>query len=111
MVVHTYEGGGENQPPTPLPIPALPAPVEEVLKAHAAYLSAMTTECVEKRLYQMMGEALRDSLSQYESEAGVAKDQVQQLKRDQMRGLEFLRLENALKEELRSERKNSVELG
>ena len=71
----------------------------------------MTTECVEKRLYQMMGEALRDSLSQYESEAGVAKDQVQQLKRDQMRGLEFLRLENALKEELRSERKNNAELG
>ncbi|XP_068474856.1 uncharacterized protein [Phaseolus vulgaris] len=72
----------------------------------------MTTECVEKRLYQMMGEALRDSLSQYESEAGVAKDQVQQLKRDlTMRGLEFSRLENALKEELRSERKNSVELG
>ena len=111
LVVHTYEGGGENQPPTPLPIPSLPAPVEEVLKAHAAYLSAMTTECVEKRLYQMMGEALRDSLSQYESEAGVAKDQVQQLRRDlTMRGLEFSRLENALKDELRSERKNSAEL-
>ncbi|XP_068498414.1 uncharacterized protein [Phaseolus vulgaris] len=58
-----------------------------------------------------MGEALRDSLSQYESEAGVAKDQVQQLKHDlTMRGLEFSRLENALKEELRSERKNSAEL-
>ena len=111
LVVHTYEGGCENQSPTPLPIPALPAPVEEVLKAHAAYLSAMTTECVEKRLYRMMGEALRDSLSQYESEASVAKDHVQQLKRDlTMRGLEFSRLENALKEELRSERKNSAEL-
>jgi len=110
-VVHTYEGGGENQPRTPLPIPTLPAPVEEVLKAHTAYLSAMTTECVEKRLYQMMGEALRDSLSQYESEAGAAKEQVQQLKRDlTMRGLEFSRLENALKEELRSERKNNAEL-
>ena len=112
LVVHTYEGSDENQPPPPLLIPALPAPIEEVLKAHAAYLSAMTTECVEKRLYQMMGEALRDSLSQYESEAGVAKDQVQQLKRDlTMWGLEFSRLENALKEELRSERKNSAELG
>ncbi|XP_068503874.1 uncharacterized protein [Phaseolus vulgaris] len=71
----------------------------------------MTTECVEKRLYQMMGEALRDSLNQYESEAGAAKDQVQQLKRDlTMRGLEFSRLENALKDELRDERKNSAEL-
>ena len=111
LVVHTYEGGGENQPSTPLPIPALPAPVEEVLKAHAAYLSAITTECVEKHLYQMMGEALRDSLNQYESEAGVAKDQVQQLKRDiTMQGLEFLRLDNTLKDELRNERKNSAEL-
>ncbi|XP_068497669.1 putative U-box domain-containing protein 55 [Phaseolus vulgaris] len=111
LVVHTYEGSDENQPPPPLPIPALPAPIEEVLKAHVAYLSAMTTECVEKRLHQMMGEALRDSLGQYKSEAGVAKDQVQQLKRDlTMRGLEFSRLENALKEELRSERKNSAEL-
>ncbi|XP_068503361.1 uncharacterized protein [Phaseolus vulgaris] len=71
----------------------------------------MTTECIEKRLYRMMGEALRDSLSQYESKASAAKDQVQQLKRDlTMRGLEFSRLENALKEELRSERKNSAEL-
>ena len=82
LVVPTCEGGGENQPSTPLLNPALPAPVEEVLKAHAAHLSAMTTECIEKRLYQMMGEALRDSLNQYESEAGAAKDQVQQLKRD-----------------------------
>ena len=111
LVVHTYEGGGENQPSTPLPIPTLPTPVEEVLKAHAAYLSAITTKCVEKRLYQMMGEALRDSLNQYDSEAGAAKDQVQQLKRDiTMRGLEFSRLENTLKDELRNERKNSAEL-
>ena len=111
LVVHSYEGGGENQPSTPLPIPALPAPVEEVLKTHAAYLSAMTTECVDKRLYKMMGEALKDSLNQYESEAGAAKDQVQQLKRDlTMRGLEFSRLENALKDKLRNERKNGAEL-
>ena len=111
LVIHTYEGGGENQPSTSLPIPALPAPVEEVLKAHAAYLSAITTECVEKRLYQMMGEALRDSLNQYESEAGVAKDLVQQLKRDiMMQGLEFSRLENTLKDKLWNERKNSAEL-
>ncbi|XP_068504454.1 uncharacterized protein [Phaseolus vulgaris] len=111
LVVHSYEGGGENQPSTPLPISALPAPVEEVLKAHAAYLSAMTTECVEKRLYKMMGEALKDSLNQYESEAGDAKDQVQQLKRDlTMQGLEFSRLENALKDKLRNKRKNGAEL-
>ena len=111
LVVPTCEGGGENQPSIPLPIPTLPAPVEEVLKAHAVHLNAVTTECVEKRLYQMMGEALRDSLNQYESEAGAAKDQIQQLKRDlTMRGLEFSRLENALKDKLRDERKDSAEL-
>jgi len=59
----------------------------------------------------MMGEALRDSLSHYEFEASTAKAQVQKLKRDiTMRGLEFSRLENALKDELRSERKSSIEL-
>jgi len=63
LAIQAHEGGGENQPSTPPPIPALPAPVEEALKAHAAHLSAMTTECVEKRLHKMMGEALRDSLS------------------------------------------------
>ena len=110
LVVPTCEGGGQNQPSTPLLIPALPASVEEVLKAHAVHLNALTTECVEKRLYQMMGEALRDSLNQYESETGAAKDQVQQLKRDlTMRGLEFSRLENVLKDKLRSERKNSAD--
>ncbi|XP_068503664.1 uncharacterized protein [Phaseolus vulgaris] len=71
----------------------------------------MTTECVEKRMHQMMGEALKDSLNQYESEAGAVKDQVQQLKRDlTMRGLEFSRLENALKDKLQNERKNGAEL-
>ena len=73
LVVPTCEGGGENQPSIPLLIPALPTPVEVVLKAHAVHLNAVTTECVEKRLYQMMGEALRDSLNQYESEAGATK--------------------------------------
>jgi len=101
LVVQTYEGGGENQPLTPLPIPALPTPVEEVLKAHAAHLSARTTECVEKRLHQMMGEALRDSLSQYGFEASTARAQVKKLKCDiTMQGLEFSRLENALRDEL-----------
>jgi len=111
LAVQSHEGGGENQPSTPPPIPVFPAPVEEVLKAHAAHLSAMTTECVEKRLRKMMGEALRDSLSQYEFEAGAAKAQVQKLKCDiTMQGLEFSRLENALRGELQSERKNSTEL-
>ena len=111
LAIQTYEGGGENQPSTPLPIPALPTPVEEVLKAHATHLSAITTECVEKRLHKMMGEALRDSLSQYEFEASTAKAQVQKLKCDiTMQGLEFSRLENALRDELRSERKSSTEL-
>ena len=111
LAVQSHEGGGENQPSTPLPIPALPTPIEEVLKAHAAHLSAITTECVEKRLHKMMGEALRDSLSQYEFEASTARAQVQKLKCDiTMRGLEFSRLENALRDELRSERKSSTEL-
>jgi len=111
LAVQSPEGGGENQPLTPLPIPALPTPVEEVLKAHAAHLSAITTECMEKRLHKMMGEALRDSLSQYEFEASTARAQVQKLKCDiTMRGLEFSRLENALRDELRSERKSSTKL-
>ena len=109
--VQSHEGGGENQPSTPLPIPALPTPVEEALKAHASHLSSITTECVEKRLHKMMGEALRDSLSQYEFEASTARDQVQKLKCDiTMRGLEFSRIENATRDELRSERKSSTEL-
>jgi len=66
LAIQTYEGGGENQPSTPPPIPALPTPIEEFLKAHAAHLSTITAECMEKRLHKMMGEALRNSLSQYE---------------------------------------------
>ena len=66
----------------------------------------------------MMGEALRDSLSQYEfdiraqrEEASTARAQVQKLKCDiTMKGLEFSWLENALRDELRSERKSSAEL-
>ena len=58
-----------------------------------------------------ISEALRDSLSQYEFEASTAKAQVQKLKCDiTMRGLEFSRIENALRDELRSERKSSTEL-
>jgi len=111
LAIQAHEGGGENQPPTPPPIPALPAPVKEALKTHVTHLSAMATECVEKRLHKMMGEALRDSLSQYEFEANAAKAQVQKLKCDiTMRGLEFSRLENALRDELRSECKSSTEL-
>lgn len=111
LATQACEGGGENQPPTPPPILALPTPVEEVLKAHAAHLSAITTECVEKRLHKMMGEALRDSLCQYEFEASTARAQVQKLKCDiTMRGLEFSQLENALRDELRSERRSSTEL-
>ena len=118
LTIQAYEGGGENRPSTPPPTSDLPTPVEKVLKAHAAHLSAITAECVEKRLHKMMGEALRDSLSQYEfdiraqwEEASTARAQVQKLKCDiTMKGLEFSRLENALRDELRSERKSSAEL-
>jgi len=118
LAIQTCEGGGEIQPSTPPPTLALPTPVEEVLKAHAAHLSAITAECVEKRLHKMMGEALRDSLSQYEfdnrfqrEEASTARAQVQKLKCDMtMRGLEFSRLEKTPRDELRSECKNSAEL-
>jgi len=118
LAIQAYEGGGENQPSTPPPTSARPTPVEEVLKAHAAHLSAITAECMEKCLHKMMGEALRDSLSQYEfdicaqrEEASTARAQVQKLKCDiTMKGLEFSRLENAMRDELRSERKGSAEL-
>ena len=60
----------------------------------------------------------RDSLSQYEfdiraqqEEASTSRAQVQKLKCDMtMKGLEFSRLENALRDELRSERRSSAEL-
>jgi len=60
----------------------------------------------------MVGEALRDSLRKYEldnrvqrEEASTARAQVHELKCDMMmKGLEFSRMENALKDELRSER-------
>jgi len=59
LAIQAYEGGGENRPSTPPPTSALPTPVEEVLKAYAAHLSAITAECVAKRLHKMMGEVLR----------------------------------------------------
>ena len=66
----------------------------------------------------MVGEALKDSLSKYEldnriqwEEASTARAQVHKLNCDMMmKGLEFSRVENALKDELRSERNSNADL-
>ena len=73
---------------------------------------------MEKRLSKMVGEALKDSLSKYEldnriqrEEASTARAQVHELKCDiMMKGLEFSRVENALKDELQSERNSNADL-
>ncbi|XP_068461707.1 MICOS complex subunit MIC60-like [Phaseolus vulgaris] len=116
LAIQSCEGGGKNQVTTPPPTPALPAPLEEALKAYAVHLSIITAESVEKRLSKMVGEALKDSLSKYEldnriqrEEASTARAQVHKLKCDMMmKGLELSR--NALKDELRCERNNNVDL-
>jgi len=118
LIIQSCEGGGENQPSTPPPAPALPALLEEALKAYAAHLSVITAESVEKRLSKMVGEALKDSLSKYEldnriqrEEASTARAQVNKLNCDMMmKRLEFSQLENALKDELRSERNSNADL-
>jgi len=106
LAIQSCEGGGENQPTTPPSAPALPAPLEEALKAYAAHLSVITAESMEKRLSKMVDEALKDSLSKCEldnriqrEEASTARAQVHKLKCDMMmKGLEFSRAENALKD-------------
>jgi len=117
LSIQPYEGGGENQP-TPPPAPTLPAPLQEALKSFTAHLNAMVVENLEKNLPQVVGEALKDSLSKFEidnrihqEEASTARVEAGKLKCDKlMQRLEFSRVENALNDELRSLRKDKAEL-
>jgi len=73
---------------------------------------------VVENLPQVVGEALKDSLSKFETdnrihreEASTARAEAGKLKCDMlMQGLEFSRVENALNDELRSLRKDKAEL-
>jgi len=73
---------------------------------------------LEKRLPQVVGEALKDSLNKFEidnrlhqEEANTARAQADKLRCDiTMQGLEFSRVENALNAELRSLRKDNADL-
>jgi len=111
--IQPCEGGGEHQP---LPRPAtssLPAALQEALKSFTVRLSAMVDDC----LPQIVGEGLKDSLEKFELDnrvnqevASTAKAAAEKTKCDMlMQGLEFSRVENALKDELQSVRKDNKE--
>jgi len=112
--IQPCEGGGEHQPPPPPATLGLPAPLQEALKSFTARLSAMVDDC----LPQIVGEGLRDSLEKFELDnrinqevASTAKAETEKTKCDMMmQGLEFLRVENTLKDELQSVRKDNKEL-
>ena len=112
LAIQSCEGGGENQPSTPPPTQALPTPLQEALKSFTAHLNAMVVE----NLPQVVGEALNDSLSKFEidnrihqEEASTARAEADKLKCDMlMQGLEFLRVENDLNDELPSLRKDKA---
>jgi len=53
------DGGGENQPTTPPPARTLPAPLQEALKSFTSHFNAIAVEILEKRLPQVVGEALK----------------------------------------------------
>jgi len=119
LTIQPNEGdGGENQPTTPPPARTLPAPLQEALKSFTLHFSAIAVENLEKRLPQVVGEALKDSLSKYEidnrlyqEEASTARAQANKLRRDiTMQGLEFSRVENAFNAELQSLREDNANL-
>jgi len=111
-------GGGENHPTTPPPAPTLLAPLQEALKSFTTHFSAIAIENLEKRLPQIVGEGLKDSLNKFEidnrlnqEEANTARAQADKLRCDiTMQGLEFSRVENALNAELQSLRKDNADL-
>ncbi|XP_068503901.1 uncharacterized protein [Phaseolus vulgaris] len=112
--VQPCEGGGEHQPSPPPATSGLPAALQEALKSFAVRLSAMVDDC----LPQIVGEGLKDSLEKFELDnrinqevASTAKAEAEKTKCDMMmQGLEFSRVENALKDELQSVRQDNKEL-
>jgi len=114
FAIQPCEGGGEHQPPPPPPTPGLPASLQEALRTFNVRLHAVADEC----LPQIVVEGLKGSLEKLELDcrihqevASTARAEVEKIKCDMMmQGLEFSRVENALKDELQSVRKDNKEL-
>ena len=112
--IQPCEGGGEHQPPPPPATSSLPTPLQEALKSFTVRLSGMVDDC----LPQIVGKGLRDSLEKFELDnqinqevARTVKAEAEKTKCDMlMQGFEFSRVENALKDELQSVRKDNKEL-
>jgi len=112
--IQPCEVGGEHQPPPPPATSSLPAALQEALKSFTVRLSAMVDDC----LPQIVGEGLKDSLEKFELDnrinqevASTTKAAAEKTKCDMlMQGLEFSRVENALKDELQSVSKDNKEL-
>jgi len=112
--IQPCEGGGEHHSPPPAATSSLPAALQEALKSFTVRLSAMVDDC----LPQIVGKGLKDSLEKFELDnrvyqevASTAKAAAEKNKCDMlMQGLEFSRVENALKDELQSVRKDNKEL-
>jgi len=101
--IQPCEGGGEHQPPPPPATSSLPTALQEALKSFTVRLSGMVDDC----LPQIVGEGLKDSLEKFELDnrvnrevASTAKAAAEKTKCDMlMQGLEFSRVENALKDD------------
>jgi len=114
LAVQTCEGRGEHQPPPPPPTPGLPTSLQEALKNFNARQHAMADE----NLPHIVAEGLKDHLEKveldcriYKEASSTAKAETDKVKCDMlMQGLEFSRVENALKDELRSVRDDKNEL-
>ncbi|XP_068486765.1 WEB family protein At3g02930, chloroplastic-like [Phaseolus vulgaris] len=114
LAIQPCEGGGEHQPPPPPPTPGLLASLQEALRTFNVRLHAMANEC----LPQIVAEGLQGSLEKLELDcrihqevASTARAEAEKIKCDlMMQGLEFSRVENALKDELQSVRTNNKEL-
>jgi len=113
-VIQPCEGGGEHQPPPPPSTSGLPTSLQEALKNFNMRLHAMADEC----LPHIVAEGLKGHLEKLELDcrihqevASTAKAEAEKVKCDMMlQGIEFSRVENALKDELRSVRDYKNEL-
>ena len=114
LAIQPCEGGGEHQPPPPPSIPGLPTCLQEAPKNFNMRLHAMTDEC----LPHIVAKGLKDHLEKleldcriYQEVASTAKVEAEKIKCNMLlQGIEFSRVEKALKDELRSVRDDKNEL-
>jgi len=117
LAIQPCEGGGEHQPPPPPATSSLPTPLQEALKSFTVSLSARVDDFL-PQIVEIVDEGLRDSLEKFELDnrvhqevASTAKAEAEKTKCDMlMQGLKFSRVENALKDEHQSMRKDNKEL-